>query len=179
MCNGSIYFAGADSSAINNFLYSYNGNSFTQLRKAPYRLDESSGIAYNGYVYVFGGRDNKTKYIKYNPANNTWTELGKLPDSRYGDNLYYNGSIYSAVGWKYTSPEKIYEPNTLILQRGETGAGKYITAFSNLTESVTSSNNKNRFVSGFDDVFYFADTAFDWNAPMYYGNGSQWIKFKN
>ena len=40
-------------------------------------------------------------------------------------------------------------------------------------------NNSNRFVSGFDDCFYFADTAFDWNAPMYYGNGSQWIKFKN
>lgn len=186
VCNGLIYFAGADYSRINNYLYSYNGYSFTQHSRAPYRLDGSCGISYNGFVYVFGGFWNQKDYSRYNPIDNTWTTMGTMPikiennscSAAYSPMLYNNG-IYFKNNQMFKASEKIYDPNTLILQRGETGAGKYITAFSNLTESVTSSNNKNRFVSGFDDVFYFTDIAFDWNAPMYYGNGSQWIKFKN
>ena len=186
VCNGSIYFAGADYSSINNYLYLYNGHSFTQCSGGPYRLDESCGMAYNGYVYVFGGYDHQKYYCRYNPVNNAWTIMGTLPIEirggswSYGYSLtYYNNGIYFKNNQMFKASEKIYEPNTLILQRGETGAGKYITAFSNLTESVTSSNNKNRFVSGFDDCFYFADSSFDWNAPMYCGDGSKWIKFKN
>ena len=76
---------------------------------------------------------------------------------------------------KFTAPENVYNPNTLIIDKSNLfSGGKYSTEI-----AAPKIENNQRFLTGFDDVFYFADTAFDWNAPMYYGNGSQWIKFKN
>ena len=64
----------------------------------------------------------------------------------------------------------------MIINKGDTQNGVYLTA---IADTSMCEGDNNRFVSGFDDVFYFANTAFDWNAPMYYGDGTKWIKFKN
>lgn len=76
---------------------------------------------------------------------------------------------------KFTAPENVYNPNTLIIDKSNLfSGGKYSTEI-----AAPKIENNQRFLTGFDDCFYFADTAFDWDVPMYYGNGSQWIKFKN
>ena len=99
-----------------------------------------------------------------------------------------NGNLYTAY-WSAMSdnsanhflegksPNKVYNPNTVIINKGDSQNGVYLTNMFDTSYMI--GNNSNRFVSGFDDCFYFADTAFDWNAPMYYGDGSRWIKFKN
>ena len=75
----------------------------------------------------------------------------------------------------FTSPAKTYDPYTLIIQRGDTNNGVYITAFADM--SVIAGSN-NRFQTGFDDAWYFGASAFE-TTPIYYGNGSSWVKFKN
>ena len=137
-----------------------------------------TNIGINDLYYTNG-------HYKYSGSN---FEYVSTPSFRCSNShaVNYNGNIYLfyvRIGNSYDnnfifqSPEKVYNPNTLIINRGDSCTGSYLTAI-NDNSSVIKGNN-NRFVSGFDDCFYYADTAFDWNAPMYYGNGSQWIRFKN
>jgi hypothetical protein len=129
-------------------------------------------------------------HYKFNDSSSSWVQVSKcdgLPSDI--DYLYsaisYNGIIYLFTG-KYDkkfmclkSPSVVYDPNTLILHKKNTYTGTYLTAIADTSAIIDDGNNNNRFVSSFDDCYYFADSAFDWTAPMYYGNGSQWIKFKN
>ena len=130
------------------------------------------------------------KYANY--ESGAWSSASTLPyEFCYGSAVVYNGDIHILGGgysndvsvskkhYKFQSPEKVYDPNTLILYRSDQHNGTYLTAIADTSAIIDDGNNNNRFVSGFDDVVYFADSAFDWNAPMYYGDGTKWIKFKN
>ena len=126
------------------------------------------------------------KSAHYVTDGNTITQISTLPHEHYysngctiyGDLHLIGGNPHASTEHiKFQSPQKVYSPNTLIINRGNSNSGVYLTAINDNSEIIKGNNN--RFVSGFDDCFYFADTAFDWNAPMYYGDGSRWIKFKN
>lgn len=144
---------------------------------------------------IFGGgcaciKDNMMhiflKSAHYVTDGNTITQISTLQHEHYYSNgctiygdlhLIGGNPNYSTEHIKFQSPQKVYSPNTLIINKGNSNSGVYLTAINDNSEIIKGNNN--RFVSGFDDCFYFADTAFDWNAPMYYGDGSRWIKFKN
>ena len=133
-------------------------------------------------VYDYDG----AKHYKSSDLIN-WQLVDTLPSKFVGVSkiLVNNGDIHAFMTHnygeyfhvQYQAPEKIYSSNTLIINRGNSNSGAYLTAINDNSEVIKGNNN--RFVSGFDDCFYFADSAFDWNAPMYYGDGSRWIKFKN
>lgn len=163
----------------------------------------NAAILYNGVIHLLsnyrnnmgGGSGNEyTSHYIWNKSSDTYTDIGKLYDNGnankatlYTKNNYlaYIGSIYTSASndtsyylYKYTTPENVYDSQTLIIQKGYTNDGKYITNIAD-TSAIEGDGANNRFPSGFDDCFYFANTAFDWSAPMYYGDGTQWIKFKN
>lgn len=129
--------------------YVTNGNTLTQICTLPnnHLHYYSNGCVFHDDIHLIGGNINHT----------------------------YGATITDHI--KFQSPEKVYSPNTLIINRGNSNSGVYLTAINDNSEVIKGNNN--RFVSGFDDCFYFADSAFDWNSPMYYGDGSRWIKFKN
>ena len=152
--------------------YKYSGSSWTELSDAPVNFWYGTTVIYNGELHILSD----SYHYKYN--GNTWTQVSIPPLNAVSKAVTYNNSIYifNADGRaSFTTPARVYNPNTVILQRGDQHDGIYNTAIA--STSITGDNS--RFVSGFDDCYYFADSAFDWNAPMYYGNGSQWIKFKN
>ena len=83
----------------------------------------------------------------------------------------------------FTTPENVYNENTLIIQRSDPDNGVYLTSL--LDTSYVSEENEviigkqPRVVSAVDDVWYFGQDSFETDAPMYYGDGKEWIKFKN
>lgn len=142
---------------------------------------------YNNEVHslIYNSRGGAKHYKSSDLIN--WQLVDTLPSKFVGVSkiLVNNGDIHAFMTRnlgeyfhvQYQAPEKIYSSNTLIINRGNSNFGAYLTAINDNSEIIKGNNN--RFVSGFDDCFYFADSAFDWNAPMYYGDGSRWIKFKN
>ena len=181
--NGEIHMFGSTSGAYHMVLKTDSNNKYTwQTSKVPIDNDAVPLFAcvFNNEIYLFYRTDfSHYYYCKYNGT--TWTLIGQLSSTYYRHCISLNNHIYLVNDQKsldmYSLPEKVYNPNTVIINKGDAQNGVHLTNMFDTSYMV--GNNSNRFVSGFDDCFYFADSAFDWNAPMYYGDGSQWIKFKN
>ena len=173
----------------NYYIYNAVNNTITYKNYLPrtYVNHRCAKVAVHNNELHYCAYDS---HYKFNDSSNSWVQVSKCDglDSSI-DKIYaaisYNGIIYLFTD-KYAknfmclkSPSVVYDPNTLILHKKNTYTGTYLTAIADTSAIIDDGNNNNRFVSSFDDCYYFADTAFDWNAPMYYGNGSQWIRFKN
>lgn len=138
---------------------------------------------YNTDLYKYNAIDNSCTLISSNVLDRKnsillCTDGYKLYMQTFNDSCGPNDSLIKniiASVADYSLAKQNFGNNTVILQRGETGNGKYQTAFADLTKSVS---GVNRFISGFDDAWFYSSGGFE-NCPMYYGNGSQWIKFKN
>lgn len=167
----------------------YGSFNATSYNKLPVEMKGCAAVLYNNNIHIIGG-NNKNHYM-WNNGNDTYTLISNVSYTNFlgtyirngnieimADNMLYPGKHHMIINEKFQSPEKVYNPNTLIINRGSAQNGTYLTNISD-TSVIEGDGSNNRFVSGFDDCFYFADSAFDWNASMYYGNGSQWIKFKN
>ena len=191
------------SDKASNIYYIFNGNNMTRTNM----FDNKSNVIFSPYtlngktIGIENYRD--SKILMYDYDTDTLTTILSssaldYPDTgmeiyKYNKRIYYyityNEDIFIAdnmlvngngnIGYfrisKFTAPKNVYSPNTLIIDKSNLySGGKYSTEIAG-----PKIENNQRFLTGFDDVFYFAYSAFDWNAPMYYGNGSQWIKFKN
>lgn len=153
--------------------YKWDGVSWTSIDTVP--TDAFTSIVYNGEIHIIGFGKQHYKWDE-----STWTNVSTVPvNGKYTIAVTKDNYIFAACGSKYaffTTPENLFDPHTLILQKGPTINGTYNTAFADMS-FITGDNN--RFPSGFDDVWYFDDTSFDMNAEIYYGDGTQWIKIKN
>lgn len=70
-----------------------------------------------------------------------------------------------------TIPYKTFEDKSVIINQGT----KYGTQIASVSNTIDG-----RLVNRFDDVWYHTlQTGLDNDMPIYYGNGSEWIKFKN
>ena len=188
--NGEIHILGSGINGNSTNHYKWNGSTWTRVSTLPYESNGGSAVVYNGEIHILGSGiyNNHTKHYKWNGS--TWINVSTLPyESNDGSAVVYNGDMHILGGgssnnygtkyYKFQSPEKVYDPNTVIINRGSnTNNGTYLTAMADMS-AIKGDGANNRFLSGFDDVFYFANTAFDWSAPMYYGDGTKWIKFKN
>ena len=132
--------------------YKYDGSTFTQLSDIPQKLNSSCSA--DAMMCI----SNNDLYVFINNSS----------DASISSTNNYT--------YKYVLSDMTFDKNTIILQRGETGNGVHQTAFADLTKDIIGNNN--RFISGFDDVWYFGTDSFE-QFPMYYGDGTQWIKFKN
>jgi hypothetical protein len=188
--NGCIYYVDINVNGGSDYgLYRYNGVwtriSIPDIDTNNFPYNTPYLLLYNNELHLLCCTRYKYHY-KYNTVNNSFIKLAD-PAFRYSpENSYYlavdndiyifmqASNVYSHEVIKYSLSYNVFDPNTLIIQRGEDN-GKYKTAFADLTKSVS---GVNRFISGFDDCYYYGTGSFE-AAPMYYGNGSQWIRFKN
>lgn len=172
--NGTTLTRIASSSGINA---NKNGRMFIYNNLPCFQFSDSDHD-YNNAIYTFTIKGQPYQYL-------TLTQI--MPASP--GSCYYACTIgdylFDRAGYAYQISSKVYDPQTLIIQRNTSNNGTYKTGIYDLKSIVDESlqplieGDANRCLYGFDDCYYFADTAFDWNAPMYYGDGSQWIKFKN
>ena len=179
--NGEIHILGSNS--YSKYHYKWDGSSWNRVSEIPYIFRNSSAVVYNGEIHILGSGDYPTNHYKWDGSS--WTSVSTLPYMfRFGSAVVYNGgkSITILGGGSgpnqratFTTPAKTYDPYTLIIQRGDTNNGVYVTAFADM--SIISGSN-NRFQTGFDDAWYFGASSFE-TTPIYYGNGSSWVKFKN
>ena len=140
-------------------MYDYNTDTRTEILslKSIYHVIDSSHGSYTGEIDAFTVYNNDIYILDTTHISSS------------------SGIVKEVRISKFTAPENVYNPNTLIIDKSNLfSGGKYSTEI-----AAPKIENNQRFLTGFDDVFYFADSSFDWNAPMYYGDGSRWIKFKN
>ena len=162
------------------------GSVMTDL---PYNFEYGSAVVYNGEIHILGGNEGTIKHYKW--SGSSWTRVSTLPyNFAHSSSIVYDKSIY-IIGSKvssgtnieskyyaaFTSPEKLFNPYTLIIQRGNTSSGVYQTCFSDTFSKIEGENN--RMLTGFDDIWYFLETKLDTSSPVYYGDGTKWIKLKN
>ena len=184
--NGEIHILGSYSLNCYTKHYKWNGSSWTSVSTLPYDFYYGSAIVYNGEIHILGSYSStcSTKHYKWNGS--TWTRVSTLPYNFHGgsavvyngENIYILGSSSNRRSYSaFTSPEKLFNPYTLIIQRGNTSSGVYQACLVNTFDDIVGENN--RLLTGFDDIWYFLETKLDTSSPVYYGDGTKWIKLKN
>ena len=189
--SGAVVYKGIVYTVIGQKMYKLNDDlKLVSYGTLPVTVEMGRGclIIHNGEIHILGSSSYNTHY-KYDGTS--WTNVSTIPYYFYqGAAVSYNNSIIIIGGndiggseaqynkkkfYQFLYSENMFDKHTVILQRGDHN-GTYLTTFVSTPDII---GDHNRFVSGFDDVFYFDETSFDWNAEMYYGDGTQWIKFKN
>ena len=150
----------------------------------------NNAVLYGDYLYVIYAKYNVTNGLKrINIKDYTIEQLADLPFSPNGnfwlyandptilfmDNkLYVNSGGYSGYQlYSISNDTSSFEDKTLILTQGTL----YSNAWSTGLYTVPTVE-KGRIVWPCYDVNYYKNNKFS-DAPMYYGTGTEWKKFKN
>ena len=137
-----------------------------------------SGVLYDGVIHAILRFYSTGEYKHYKYDGTTWTNMFSMPGEMFLCPL--NTRLYAFCGTQrmyFSKAHEKYDPHTLVLQISSSHDGPYSTAFVNTSSLITGENN--RFVSNFDDAFFIGEDGIDTTDPIYYGNGTQWVKFKN
>ena len=189
--NGEIHILGSssNSSHVTNH-YKWSGSSWSFVSTLPYGFRNGRAVVLNDEIHIFGGSydtSSRTKHYKWNGSS--WVSVSTLPYSFYNGFVeVLNGEIH-IVGSSDTSSRRshyyYHTSNTAdssvgskiaVYQNPSTASGTYAT---NFISGVPIAGENNKFPSGFDDVYYIDDFGNVEESPTYYGDGTQWIKFKN
>ena len=168
------------------------GNCIYITRHGDFVADRSCSISdtlvgiatFNNTIYMIS----KTEYYKM--ENDKMTLIGNLPfrvnyEGSYGaNNLHrfknklfvstdpeYNDQQFAT----YSATEKKFDNGTLIIQKSD---DCYNVGIHKVLLSDFNSNNIQDYYMAFDDIFYYGNGGFEWDAEMYYGDGTKWIRFK-
>lgn len=183
--NDEIHILGSSVAPYNQH-YAFNGNTWRQVSTLPYNFLRGSAVVYDGEIHILGGYTSPyTQHYKYD--GNTWSEVDTLPYPFYdGVAVIYENKINLVGGYRnknhyvltYTTSldPNVFGKHVHIYQDPSSDNGTYATDF---ISGLTVSGENNKFPSGFDDVFYTDESNNLEASPTYYGNGTQWIKFKN
>lgn len=177
-------FGGTTSSFYKHF--KYDGNTVTDVSMLPYDFYYGVPIVYENNIHILGGVYAKSKN-HYKFDGTAWTPVTTLPYSFmkgrafvYNDELHILGSSASDYERAHysicLSPPKRNGQTIAIYQNPSNEVGLYAA---NFLTGVSISGENNKFPSGFDDVYYIDDSGNVEESPTYYGDGTQWIKFKN
>lgn len=168
-------------------IYKYDivNNTWSTI-SSPINADyPNRGVVYNNEFYVFG---KNSSYIdqayKYTPSTNTWIAIKTMPMSNYNDygmvitndNLIslLGGSSYTTKNRSYGLTSKVYNDKSIVLERLATNL--FQTELSTPIPTIKGTNT--RLVSGFNNAFLYTNGNLE-RYPAYYGDGTQWIKFRN
>ena len=176
-----IYLLGGPSSAY-CYKFNYKSNSYTRLSNAPFSINGSSSETFGNNIYIFGngGYDatNYNKSYKYNSMLDTYEQLKSIPFSVgssgcaiVNEKIYIFGGEYNATKLQVMNLNlKDYEDNSILISQG---VGDYNTQLIN----AGTSGKLNYY---FHDVWHYTrEDGLDKTIPTYYGNGTEWVKFKN
>lgn len=166
--------------------YDVDNDTYTALANIPFSTSYGPqfAIAYGTNIYLFGdaNNDNGKLAYKYNTLTDTWTQL---TSNSY---MFCQGSVVQVenkvllIGG-YNSKKtvkgmqlvsKIYDNNSVVISQGRIYNVGYGTKLVDMELFETQP------IYGFADAwFYTTENGLDYTIPTYYGDGTQWIKFKN
>lgn len=180
---------GTDSSHIQDAkiqIYDTVANTWTTGANAPVIMGHyTKCVAINGLVYCIGNKENNKVYA-YNPATNTWTDTSLIESALSASQMsciVANDKIYQLCTARkidvidLTSTLKSPTNQSLVLLRSFESTGQYFTQLFDIKLSTLADANT-RFLTSFDDVWIYENGQY-LELPTYYGDGTQWIKFKN
>lgn len=168
-------------SADANYKYKISTNTYTKLAAMPDGC-EALGAAslLNGKIHVFGTQGpatDRTAHYVYDIVSDTWSKgLENVYGNGNGRAVTIGNSIYITQSsadtsynhiLKYTEPVVNFDPNSVVIQNGNT----YSTAL--LTQPA---NTEGKLVTKFNNI-YTTDNAGEiiTTEEKYYGNGTDWV----
>lgn len=172
----------------NKYAYKYivSTDTYTQLDNVPYDTTSCRCIGIGSNMYIFGGdsdTDDAYKCYKYDTISNTYIQLDNIPTKYSGGALALVNSsdkysFYLFGGYAeptklqiYNIPIKTFNENSIIIDQS-TSLYK--------TQMYSNENIIGRLLYSFNNVYYnTTENGLDDTLPTYYGDGTQWIKFKN
>lgn len=181
--NGYIYLFGYGNTYKSAYKYDIALNTYTSIANVPYQMEMGSVCILNNIIYVFGGvdrsnSDKQTNIYKYDISTDTYTQLTDIPYNFYRggatalDNKIYlfGGSSNMTKAQVLAFPSSEFEDKSIVLLNGST----YKTQL--FTGDLVDSSVK----YPFSDAWYYTEQGgLDTTIPTYYGDGTQWINFKN
>ena len=186
--NNEIHFLGGKNDTSNNKdnrrqHYKWNGSSWVSVSTLPYDYGGfSSAVVYNGKIHILGSRTTEYGQAHYKFDGLSWNKDVDMPYNFSGHAVVYNEEIHilgpnTEHSATYTGPPiDSIGSKIAIYQNPSNTSGTYAT---NFISGVPITGENNKFPSGFDDVYYIDDSGNVEESPTYYGDGTQWIKFKN
>ena len=175
---------GSSSSYYQFYKYDPSNGTLTKLANHTatvyfrlFNLNDNIGFM---YTYNYGLRLNE-----YTISNNTWiSNSGISPEnaSKYGIKMTHHFSIIQKDDYlyilienyfhRYNLKQKPIPKGTIIFQRPNIPYGTYYTVLSSID------NLNYRLITGFNDVLFSDTDGVYPTKPIYYGNGTEWIKIK-
>ena len=181
-----IYLLGTAMSSYTLRAYKYDTltDTYTKLTDIPYGF-KNGAVAVGTDIYLFGNTYDASyqKYAyKYDILTDTYTKLTNIPYNFYRGSAVVIGTDIYLLGGE-PNPQKVqvyslksseYENNSLVIAQGryyQTGYGIEL-----YNDNLFSSPMLYAFA---DAWFYTTEDGIITTIPTYYGDGTQWIKFKN
>lgn len=177
----NIYlFGGYDNSGnFRPYVNKYDtiNNTYITLSNSPQRF--KGAVAFGTTIYLFG----ETYCYKYDTLTNTYTQLANIPYSFNNNNnavlicnkaFLLGGSSYPTKVQCMQIESKEYEDNSVVISQGRLYNVGYATELfsNNLMQEPA-------LYALADAWFYTTEDGLITNIPSYYGDGIQWINFKN
>lgn len=188
-----IYIAYGDGSGSQIYRMPINGSSAVSITTTPKAHNYATMTYYDSKIYVFYELNTFTvKELRtFNLQNRTWEQHPDVPNLAnrasmvaHDNVVYLIGGRYQAVGYDYIKliqrfvlVGEEYDDGTFVILRLNERTGIYYTQFVN-PFIVPRGDRYARFPVGFNNAWLFIDGELK-EYPTYYGNGTQWIKFKN
>ena len=183
----SVYLFGGANNPSKVYKYNTLTNTYTQLADIPYNFYSSAAVVIGTNVYLLGSTNSSFNHYnyKYDTLTDTYTRLTDIPYNFYsgaavaiGTDIYLlGGANSSTTNRKYHVENKTYvQNNSVIIVQGKT----YDVGYNIKLFEVTDFEEDYQPLYGFADAwFYTLQDGLITDIPTYYGNGTQWIKFKN
>ena len=167
--------------------YAFDGVSWSEVSTLPISFYFGGAVVYDNKIHLLGSSDTayRTKHYAFDGVS--WSEVSTLPYDNpgkyavvYDNKIHLLGHGYSGDKTKHYTlallPEEYIGSKIAVYQNPSNTSGTYAT---NFISGVPITGENNKFPSGFDDVYYIDDSGNVEESPTYYGDGTQWIKFKN
>lgn len=189
-----MFYAGGQSDTVGLAVKKFNvaTNSITKVSDVPATSGNGITIAMPNTVVgvnVHLTHANLQHYV-YNTTNNTWSLMGSPTPIKVMNMVYVNGNITAfdenvqynvkdspSKNYRFNFTSKVYGDGTVILYRIKNYLGLYQAELVSLPPNIFTGVN-NRILTGFDNVYMYANGTLNENLPTYYGDGTKWVQFK-
>ena len=187
-----IFMFGGSNNVKAVYKYDTLNDTYTRLTDMTYGFSYGAAVSVGTDIYLLGNgySSNYYKYAyKYNTLTDTYTQLTNIPFNFYkGSATSVGTDIFIFGGEGNNTATRIYHiqtktyntDNTVIIAQGRAGIGKtYNSGYAVELFDTTFDENFQPLYGLVDAWFYTTQDGVITTIPTYYGNGTQWIKFKN
>ena len=182
-------------------VYDIASNTWTQLTPNPIATDLNirvKVVVVGDSLYMFGGQYTAAGgsnlptdvFSIYNTTTNIWSQMTAMPTpmdehsaTLVGDKIILIGSKISSSNisnkgiYVFSLTAKTYADKTIVIQRNDNLSGLYYTEFASPQVRMEGELHT-RTISGFNNAWLYSGGDL-LELPAYYGDGTQWVKFKN